>query len=1156
MKTLFIFFAMVLSLNLFSQNPGDTIVVPTFNYSQTYGHPWDGTIRDTMIHFPDDPDVQYRQILMAYNIRCKDGNVSVPGNTNLGCGEWDYSCNTYITDSSRVDSVINFTDSHYISNYQGGTFYYVDHPLFDYYQHIQKEVTLNNINNETLSTVGSGNLELTNVIPADTYGGKSQYLFTKEELTNAGLTAGTIHAIILENTGEEAKAGYLKIRIKNTSKTELDANKPDLPGFFDGFTDVFYHDFTFVQGENRIQFYQPFSWNGTSNIIVEFSFTNDLPSGTLKIKGENTGNIYGIYSKNSSNIKALNGYVDASDEAFGSVSDQITISFWSKGDKDILPAKTSLFYGMDDAGRRQANLHLPWSDSKVYFDCGNDGSYDRISKLASADDYKGRWTHWAFTKNTETGEMKIYLDGELWQTGTGKTKLIDLVKFFIGGNGAGSLFYYGNIDEFRVWNKELDEQTIWDWMNRAVDDTHPFYDNLVAYYKFDEGSGTLVSDASPNGGSSEIKDFLYWVHQRGFDIFNGFEATVNRPDITFAQGNYDLTVTDLPVTDSVMHTPTIVKEYQVIPKYGGFQDDSIAMVSVNELWEAKPEYLYDPDGNLIDSTEVSPTGSIEVTQLSYYKRYPSKIEIMSLVTPYGIYLDLGEHGKTWLFDVTDYTPILKGRKRMTVERGGQWQEDMDIKFYFITGTPPRDVLDMRQIWRVLYKSFNSIHNELSYETRDVMMPAEGSAFKIRGVITGHGQEGEFIRRHHQLNINGGDIEYDWYVWNECSTIPIYPQGGTWIYDRAGWCPGNPTVINDFDITGLVTPGQTASIDYDIPVATGNSNYIVNMQLMTYGPPNFTKDAAIVKILKPNAAEASELRFNPACSFPEIVIQNTGDDTLTALSIEYRTASDISLNTEWSGALGFLEKDTVTLPVDDLSFWYDEGTHGDFTVNIHFPEDQNEDNNTLTVPYEAVDVYPEGSPITVKLWTNNLGWQTFYKLYKADGTVIFEKNDLDNSTLYEDEFNLEPGCYRLRIFDKGGDGLEFWANPGQGVGAFSIRNSDGETLYNFDPDFGSFAIHEFGIGNITRIDEKQNPFTVHVFPNPVQDKLKVNIKSSGKGTFRLTLFNLTMTPLIQKQADAYASEISEIIDMSQLAPGIYLLKAEYGNFQKTVKVVKE
>ena len=39
----------------FAQNPGDTIVVQTFDYSMTYGQAW-GPPRDTIAHFPNDPN--------------------------------------------------------------------------------------------------------------------------------------------------------------------------------------------------------------------------------------------------------------------------------------------------------------------------------------------------------------------------------------------------------------------------------------------------------------------------------------------------------------------------------------------------------------------------------------------------------------------------------------------------------------------------------------------------------------------------------------------------------------------------------------------------------------------------------------------------------------------------------------------------------------------------------------------------------------------------------------------------------------------------------------------------------------------------------------------------------------------------------------------
>ena len=44
-------------------------------------------------------------------------------------------------------------------------------------------------------------------------------------------------------------------------------------------------------------------------------------------------------------------------------------------------------------------------------------------------------------------------------------------------------------------------------------------------------------------------------------------------------------------------------------------------------------------------------------------------------------------------------------------------------------------------------------------------------------------------------------------------------GGTWPYDRAGWCPGTKVDEYIFELTNLVNPGQTITIDYEIQKMT-------------------------------------------------------------------------------------------------------------------------------------------------------------------------------------------------------------------------------------------------------------------------------------------------------------------------------------------------
>ena len=68
--------------------------------------------------FPNNPNLTFEKIIMAYNMRCKDNNNNNPGGTSrVGCGAYDYSCHTYVHDSTKVDSVLNFTTDHIISNF-------------------------------------------------------------------------------------------------------------------------------------------------------------------------------------------------------------------------------------------------------------------------------------------------------------------------------------------------------------------------------------------------------------------------------------------------------------------------------------------------------------------------------------------------------------------------------------------------------------------------------------------------------------------------------------------------------------------------------------------------------------------------------------------------------------------------------------------------------------------------------------------------------------------------------------------------------------------------------------------------------------------------------------------------------------------------------
>jgi concanavalin A-like lectin/glucanase superfamily protein/type IX secretion system substrate protein/peptide-N-glycosidase F-like protein len=1134
-KTIFLLsFGMILS---FFSTAQDTTVIQTLTY--------DSTGRNYVFQFPPDDGTSYEKIIMEYNMRCKGALVSTGANTNLGCGEWDYSCNTYIIDSTYTDSLRTIHPSHIISGFSGDVFDYTSNPTHTYYQYDQQQVIYNNTISETTATIGSGTDMLNHPFGTSGAVSKSQYLWTAGELTTAGLNAGDISSIRLNLNTANTATQFLKIKMKHTNQITLDAATIEL----EDFSEVYFLNTSFIAGENEFLFYNNFNWDGTSNILVEFSFTNSgFDSGNM-VEGSSMPANFGLVSSGQNYNLEITGseYLDLPTVGLEYISNEISIAFWSFGNPDVLPTNTYFLEGVDDQNRRQASLHLPWGNSQVYWDCGNNGTYDRINKAANPEDFSGKWNHWTFTKNAVSGEMKIYLNGSLWHSGTGKTRPIDLTKFTLGGSNNHAGVYYGNMDEFQIWSVELSDAEITEWMSKSIDATHPQYNNLVAYYKMDEGTGFSTQNNATSGGVAQINGQANWKNLKGENIYTNFNTTTQRPNITFVQGEYESVITAIPVIDTVINNQHAVTTYQVT-------GTDLEIQSVEYFWEAGFEYLYNSSGMILDSFPTFSQGIINIEDLVYYRKFPSEFEIMSFVTPYGINLDLGENGKTWIFDVTDFAPILKGNKRMLMKLGGQNQEEMDIKFLFIEGTPPRDVKNIQQIWKSgSGYSYTAIMNDNILEPRDILLDDQGEYFKIRTMVTGHGQEGEFIPRNHWVNINGGDPEFVWSVWKACGDNPIFPQGGTWIYDRAGWCPGAPTDLQEWDITDMVTPGETVNVDYNVTAGSGDSRYITSHQLVTYGEANFSLDASIVEIKEPSKRTEYD-RTNPICNDPIVVLRNTGSTTLTSATITYQVDGGNAETFEWTGNLKFMESEEVILPVQEVSFWAGSDVNI-FTATVSNPnggQDEYAQNSSQSTSFELPDIYNQ-EVLIIGINTNNAAAQNSYTVKDITGNIILSKSNLTNNTFYRDTLYLDDGCYSIELNDTGNNGLDFWAQSNQGTGSFTIRTL-GQVLKIFEPDFGSSIKYSFIKGQITNVESPDFKYTFNVFPNPTTGIFQVLLDLPDYQNAQLMLFDITGR-VIQSQSLDHFSSGTINLDLSNQPNGMYHCTIVTDNWTETRKVLK-
>lgn len=178
-----------------------------------------------------------------------------------------------------------------------------------------------------------------------------------------------------------------------------------------------------------------------------------------------TGSGSGISGRGGDHALSFSGtavmnVLDAAKGAFASAvaHDAITVSLWIKGGM-AQPAQDSVFWAgsnTDGSGTRSLNVHLPWSDSVIYWDTGCcDPSLHRISvSEPDSTKWKGVWNHYAFVKS---GTMKqIWENGRLLLEGQNQEKLAPIRSLFVGaGTSTGNSGYHGLIDEVSLWDLAL-----------------------------------------------------------------------------------------------------------------------------------------------------------------------------------------------------------------------------------------------------------------------------------------------------------------------------------------------------------------------------------------------------------------------------------------------------------------------------------------------------------------------------------------------------------------------------------------------------------------------------------------------------------------------------------------------------------------------------
>jgi hypothetical protein len=195
-------------------------------------------------------------------------------------------------------------------------------------------------------------------------------------------------------------------------------------------------------------------------------------------------------------------------------------------------------------------------------------------------------------------------------------------------------------------------------------------------------------------------------------------------------------------------------------------------------------------------------------------------EIVRFATPFRV-------GASFTADVTALQPLLKGNKRLRVfidtwvgpghANGNGWL--VDASFTFTPGTPERLPIAVIPVFDVGTFDAGDPKKPIAAAVppKSIAIPANAGAVELRSFITGHGQGNldncaEFCPKTHSYLL--GDKSFDRRIWrDDCETTAVKPQGGTWQYPRAGWCPGALAQPWVEDVSSAAAAGTSVTIAY-------------------------------------------------------------------------------------------------------------------------------------------------------------------------------------------------------------------------------------------------------------------------------------------------------------------------------------------------------
>ncbi len=594
------------------------------------------------------------------------------------------------------------------------------------------------------------------------------------------------------------------------------------------------------------------------------------------------------------------------------------------------------------------------------------------------------------------------------------------------------------------------------------------------------------------------------------------------------------------------------KGYKSYNKWGFFPLDPAEVRKViMKVTLGCPDSMRCADWDYSDRISIRRKGGLKGEDMNY--------EIGRMLTPYG-----GAFSKDWKFqwevDVTDFAILLRDSVEIEYNHSGYepnkdrgWAVTLD--FEFIKGTPARLPIGISKIYDAHF-AYGDAANPID----KALVPVEFSGMKgaasarLRIIQTGHGMDepdgcGEFCSKFREVLFDNKVVNKR-FLWKECADNALYPQAGTWLIDRANWCPGYLVQPDCFDFK--IKKGRKHSIQFKMQnyqAVKPSAEEVISAYLIQYAEAPQKNDLAIEDVMAPSSKDIYS-RVNTESLFPRLIVSNKGGSVLKSFTVKYDFGAESKMY-RWTGNLLPWAVDTIALPepIPPRASVFNASVVKVNSVNDGYVAD-----NTFSTRFQPIPQVDDKLILT--LATNKEAAQTSYLLRDAMGKVYYQRalGSLAPQTVYNEAFSLPKGVYQFLLEDQEHDGLEFWFNAKGGAGYAYLKNADGDLVKVFQPDFGKSASFVFEVDGAKHpADKDLTAFSL--FPTRTNDFTTLQFHTNSDGDVRVELVADPGGNVVEQYTYRDTKEAKITYDLSKYPKGRFFLKVYVNDALKFSKRVR-